>query len=56
MQYFHPLEAEGYRETVRALRVMGRDCISKRIKAIKEGQPVPNDILTHILGLTGKTA
>ena len=50
----HPFEAEGYRETVRAIRIIGRDCIMKRIKMIESGAEVPNDILTHILQLACK--
>ena len=49
LQYFHPLEAEGYREVMRALRLIGRDCIKKRIAMIESGEQVPNDILTQIL-------
>ena len=47
--YLHPLEAEGYRETVRAIRTIGRDCIQKRVRTIKSGEQPPNDILSHIL-------
>ena len=50
----HPFKAEGYRETVRAIRIIGRDCIMKRIKMIESGAEVPNDILTHILQLACK--
>ncbi|XP_064388742.1 cholesterol 24-hydroxylase-like [Halichondria panicea] len=50
-QYIHPFEAEAYRETVRAIRTIGRDCIKKRIAMVERGVEVPNDILTHILGL-----
>ena len=46
---------EGYRETVRALRAIGRDCIQKRIKALKEGVEVPHDILTCILKTASKS-
>ena len=34
LQFLHPLEAEGYRETVRAIRTIGRDCIQKRIRTL----------------------
>ncbi len=54
LQYIHPLEAEAYRETVRAIRIIGRDCIKKRIAMVESGEEVPNDILTHILGLACK--
>ena len=49
LQFLHPLEAEGYRETVRAIRTIGRDCIQKRIRTIESGEQPPNDILSHIL-------
>ena len=45
----HPLEVRGYRETIRALRIIGRDCIMKRITAIEAGEDVPRDILSSIL-------
>ena len=51
-QYLHPLEAEEYREVVRALRLVGEDCIKKRILMVESGELVPNDILTHILQIT----
>ena len=54
MQYLHPYVMEGYREAVRALRAIGRDCIQKRIKALEEGQTVPHDILTCILKTASK--
>jgi hypothetical protein len=34
---------------MRALRMIGRDCIKKRIEMVESGKQVPNDILTHIL-------
>ena len=49
MQYLHPLKAAEYRETSRAIRAIGRDCIKKRIQLIERGEQAPNDILTHIL-------
>ena len=49
IQYLHPLEAEKYREVIRALRLIGEECIKKRIQMVESGEPVPNDILTHIL-------
>jgi len=54
LQYLHPLEAEGYRETVRAIRTIGRDCIQKRIRTIKSGEQPPHDILSHILKVVSK--
>ena len=50
----HPFEAEGYREAMRALRNIGRDCIKKRIEMVKSGEKVPNDILTQILQMAGE--
>ena len=49
LQYLHPFKAAEYRETSRAIRAIGRDCIKKRIQLIKRGEQAPNDILTHIL-------
>ena len=40
---------EGYRETVRAIRRIGQDCIEQRFKAIANKEEVPNDILTQIV-------
>ena len=54
LQYLHPLEAEGYRKTVRAIRAIGRDCIQKRIRSIKSGEQPPNDILSHIQKVVSK--
>jgi len=54
LQFLHPLEAEGYRETVRAIRTIGRDCIQKRIRTIKSGEQPPHDILSHILKVVSK--
>ena len=48
-QIFHPYEAEGYRETIRAVRQIGRNCILQRFKAIANNEEVPNDILTQII-------
>ena len=48
-QLLHPFETEMYRESVAAMRKIGRDCIEKRIKAVTSGEEVPNDILTQIL-------
>ncbi len=48
-QYLHPFEVKGYQETVRALRMIGRDCIMKRIKAVEAGEQIPRDILSSIL-------
>ena len=40
---------KGYRETIRAVRMIGRDCIMKRIKAVEDGEEIPRDILSSIL-------
>ena len=40
---------EGYCETVRAIRQIGKDCIVRRIKAIDNNEEVPSDILTQII-------
>ena len=53
LQYLNPLEAESYRETARAIRMIGKDCIQKRIKAIESGEEIPNDILSLILRTAG---
>ena len=50
----HPIETESYRETARAIRIIRKDCIERRIRAIKTGEQVPNDILSHILERTSK--
>lgn len=49
MQVCHPYEAEGYRETVRAIRRIGRECILQRFQTIRNYEDVPNDILTQIV-------
>ena len=38
-----------YRESADAIRKIGRDCIEQRIKAVINGEEVPNDILTKML-------
>ena len=48
-QILHPYLTEGYRETVRAIRQIGRECILQRFKAISNKEEVPNDILTQIV-------
>lgn len=40
---------EGYREAARAVRALGYKCIEKRIRAIQNGEEIPNDILSQIL-------
>ena len=47
LQILHPHLTEGYRETVRAIRQIGRECILQRFKAISNEEEVPNDILTQ---------
>ena len=54
VKYVHPFEVEGYREVMRALRMIGKDCIKKRIRMIENSEQVPNDILTQILQLACK--
>lgn len=49
MQIFHPISTEGYREAMRAIRKIGRECIMQRYKAIANKEEVPNDILTQII-------
>lgn len=51
MQIFHPFVTEGYRESIRAIRQIGKDCIARRFKAITNKEEVPNDILTQIVRL-----
>lgn len=47
-----PRYMEGYRETARAVRALGYKCIEKRIKAVQNGEEVPNDILSQIIRTT----
>ena len=49
----HPYVTEGYRETARAIRQIGHDCILQRFKAIANKEEVPNDILTQIITVAG---
>lgn len=49
VQLLHPSEAEGYRETIKAIRHIGRECILRRFKAVANNEEVPNDILTQII-------
>ena len=51
-QLCHPFEAEGYRETIRAIRRIGRECILQRLEAVKNNEEVPNDILTQIIRIS----
>ena len=51
MQILHPYLTEGYREAIRAIRQIGRDCIERRFKAIANSEEVPNDILTQIVSV-----
>jgi len=51
-QYMHPFKTKLYRESVKAIRTIGRECIQKRINAIENGEQVPNDILTQIIRIT----
>lgn len=49
MQYWNPSKAAVYRNSVVAVRKIGRDLIEKRIQDVSNGEEVPNDILTQIL-------
>ncbi|XP_039195643.1 cholesterol 24-hydroxylase isoform X2 [Crotalus tigris] len=42
-------EVQEIRESVRLLRCTGKECITQRLKAIQNEEPVPLDILTQIL-------
>lgn len=53
-QYLHPWKSEEYREAARALRRVGEECIRKRMTAVKNGEEVPNDILSTILQVASK--
>ena len=46
---------EGYRETFRAIRQIGRDCIQQRFMAFTKNKEVPDDILTQIIRRTDFT-
>eukprot|EP00731_Ephydatia_muelleri_P008733 Em0004g1071a len=52
----HPFETRSYRETIRAMRSIGRECIRKRIRALDNGEDVPDDILTSILKVASNDA
>ena len=54
LQFLHPLETRKYHKVVSTLRMIGRECISKRIKALDNGEEVPLDILSHILKVASK--
>ena len=56
IQLFHPFATEGYRETIRAMRKIGLDCITRRFKAIANKEEVPNDILTQIVRVASSDA
>lgn len=48
-QYLHPLKAELYRETTRAIRKIARNCIQTRLNEIEHGEPPRNDIVGSII-------
>ena len=48
-QYLHPLKAEQYRETTRAIRKIARNCIQIRLSEIEHGEPPRNDIVGSII-------
>ena len=54
MQYVHPLEAREYQESIRVIRKIGRECILRRIAMLEKDEPLPNDILSHILAIASK--
>ena len=54
LQYMHPWKSEEYREAARMIRQIGRDCIQERMAAVKNGEDVPNDILSTILKIGSK--
>ncbi|KAL5497025.1 hypothetical protein EMCRGX_G013418 [Ephydatia muelleri] len=56
LQYLHPFETRSYRETIRAMRSIGRECIRKRIRAFDNGEDLPDDILTSILKVASNDA
>ena len=56
LQYLYPFEVAGYRETTRAIRVIGRDCIQRQIRAMEIGESSCNNILAHIIGLISEWA
>ncbi|KAL5493499.1 hypothetical protein EMCRGX_G014690 [Ephydatia muelleri] len=48
-KFFHPFEAQHFREVAKTLRTIGSNCIEARIKALDNSESVPLDILSHIL-------
>ena len=54
LQYLHRSKTQAYREVAKKLRMIGRECIEQRKKALEMGKEVPNDILTHTLRLACK--
>ncbi|KAL5497028.1 hypothetical protein EMCRGX_G013421 [Ephydatia muelleri] len=56
VKYLHPFETRSYRETIRAMRSIGRECIRKRIRAFDNGEDLPDDILTSILKVASNDA
>ena len=38
LQFLHPLETKHYYEAVSTRRIIGRECISNRIKALDNGE------------------
>ena len=50
----HPWKSEEYREAARMIRQIGRDCFQERMAAVKNGEDVPNDILSTILKIGSK--
>ena len=54
LQYMHPWKSGEYRKVAQTIRQIGRDCIQERIAAVKNGEEVPNDILSTILKIGSK--
>ena len=49
------MEAEGYRETIKAIRHIGHERILRRFKAVANNKEVPNDILTQIIRIASSS-
>jgi hypothetical protein len=47
-------QAKGYQGAVEALRMMGIDYIQRQIKAIENGEDLPNSIFAHLLKSPGE--
>ena len=56
MQYMFPWKGSKYAKDADIIRAVGKNCIQQRIRALKNKDDVPQDILTQILGLMRKGA